>query len=193
MLYTKDLLRVKPTEFNLAPGRILISVPLYNDAFFNRSVVLLTDYDDEHVAGLIVNHCLPYTVRQLVNEIQTDSPIYLGGPVQPEALFLIHNFDSCKAAARILPNIYVGYNEVLLALIEHHAIDTLRYKFLMGYSGWSKGQLEDEVKKNMWVIGNPTPDLIFSSHSEQIWPSAIKVLGEDYDHWLKIPSNISLN
>jgi len=193
MPYTKDLLRVKPTEFNLAPGRILISVPLYNDAFFNRSVVLLTDYDEEHVAGLIVNHSLPYTVRQLVNEIQTDAPIYLGGPVQPDALFLIHNFDNCKAAARIMPNIYVGYNEILLALIEHHAIDTLRFKFLMGYAGWSKGQLEEEVKKNMWVIGNPTPDLIFSTHSDQIWPSAIKVLGDDYVDWLKMPSNISLN
>lgn len=193
MPYSKDMLTIKPTEFGLAPGRILISVPLYNDAFFNRSVVLLTDYDHEHAAGLIVNHKLPYSVRQLVNEIHTDEPIFLGGPVQPDALFLIHTFDSCKASYRILPNIYIGYDDILLALIEHHAIDTLHFRFMMGYAGWSPGQLEEEVAKNMWIIANPTSDLIFSNDIDLIWTNAVKFLGDDYNDWLKMPYNLSLN
>ena len=81
MPFEKDLLAVKQTEFDLASGRILISVPYYNDTFFNRSVVLLTDYEDEHVAGLILNHKLPYAVKQMVDGLRVDAPMYLGGPV----------------------------------------------------------------------------------------------------------------
>lgn len=193
MPFEKDLLAVKQTEFALAPGRILISVPYYNDTFFNRSVVLLTDYEGDHIAGLILNRRLTYTVRQLVDGIHSDAPMYLGGPVLPTALFLLHTFDSCKDSARIAPGIYVGYDQVLLALIEHNAIPTLKYRFMMGYSGWSPGQLEDELARNMWVVGNPTPELVFNTNADKMWERAVQVLGKDYQHWLNVPEYINLN
>ncbi len=193
MPYTKDLLAVKPTEFSLAPGRMLISVPYYNDAFFNRSLVLLTDYDEEQCAGLILNYQLEYTVNQLVDELLVPSPMYVGGPVLPSALFLLHNFERSTASSKILPNIYVGYDKVLLALIEQNAIPTLRYKFFMGYAGWSPGQLEGELRKNMWVVGNPTPDLVFNTEAKDMWPMAVRMLGHEYAHWLNIPKYINLN
>lgn len=193
MPFEKDLLAVKQTEFELASGRILISVPYYNDTFFNRSVVLLTDYEDEHVAGLILNHKLPYMVNQMVDGLRVEAPMYLGGPVLPTALFLIHSFDSCKDSARIAPGIYVGYDQVLLALIEHNAIPALKYRFMMGYAGWSPGQLEQEIARNMWVVGNPTPELIFHTEPDKMWEKAVQVLGKDYRHWLNVPEYINLN
>lgn len=193
MPYQKDLLKVVPTEFDLAPGRLLISVPYYNDTFFNRSVVLLTDYDKEHVAGLILNHQLVYSVRQLVAEIHTDDPMFLGGPVLPTALFLLHNFENCKDAAAVAPGIYVGYDQILLALIEHRAIPSLRYRFLMGYAGWSPGQLEREIARNMWVVGNPTPELVFQTRPDQMWERSVRILGKEYEHWLRVPEFINLN
>jgi len=193
MPFEKDLLAVKQTEFELASGRILISVPYYNDTFFNRSVVLLTDYEGDHIAGLILNRRLPYTVGHLVDGIHSDAPMYLGGPVLPTALFLLHTFDSCKDAARISPGIYVGYDQILLSLIEHNAIPTLKYRFLMGYAGWSPGQLEGEIARNMWVVGNPTPELVFHTEADKMWSKAVQVLGNDYKHWLNVPEYINLN
>lgn len=193
MPFEKDLLAVKQTEFTLAPGRILISVPYYNDTFFNRSVVLLTDYEGDHIAGLILNRRLTYTVCQLVDGIHSDAPMFLGGPVLPTALFLLHTFESCKDSARIAPGIYVGYDQVLLALIEHNAIPTLKYRFMMGYSGWSPGQLEGELARNMWVVGNPTPELVFHTEPDKMWKKAVQVLGKDYRHWLDVPEYINLN
>lgn len=193
MHHYRDLLKVKQTEFGLAPGRLLVAVPYFNDAFFNRSLVLLTDYDKENCAGLIVNHQLQYPVHELVDELQVEDKMYLGGPVLPSALFLLHNFESCTASSKIVPNIYVGYDKVLLALIEHRAIATLKYKFLMGYSGWSPGQLEDEIAKNMWVIANPTPDLVFNTPPEEMWNKAVRTLGPEYAHWLNVPKYINLN
>ena len=162
MPYNSDLLKVKQTEYSLTAGRILISVPYYNDAFFNRSVVLLTDYDQQHCAGLIVNHRLPFPVRDLVDELPIDAPMHLGGPVMPTALFLLHNAN-------------------------------LRYKFLMGYAGWAPGQLEGELRRNMWVIGNPTSDLVFRTEPEKVWEQAVRILGPEYKHWLQVPKFINLN
>ncbi len=186
-------MKVKQTEFSLAPGRLLVSVPYYNDAFFNRSLVLLTDYDEEHCAGLIVNHRLPYKVRELVDDLLVDAPMFLGGPVLPSALFLLHNFESCTSATKIVPGIYVGYDKKLLALIEYNAITTMKYRFMMGYAGWSPGQLEEELAKNMWVVANPTPDLVFNTEPDKMWAKAVQILGPDYKHWLHIPKYINLN
>ena len=188
-----DFLNVEPTGIVPDAGCLLISTPYFNDPFFNHSVVLLTDYEEEHTAGLIINRPLPHSVREVVNEIKVDAPIFFGGPVLTEAVFLLHNFDSCPEASRLLPNVYVGYNPVLLAVIEHNAIPNLKHKFLLGYAGWAPGQLEDELLNNMWVVAPATHSLVFDTPAEEIWPLAVKRLGKPYEHWLRIPKNITSN
>jgi len=188
-----DFLDAQPTGVPLEAGRILISTPYFNDPFFNHSVVLLTDYEEEHTAGLILNRPLPYTVREVVNEIKVDDSIFFGGPVLTEAVFLLHNFDSCPEASKLLPDVYVGYNPVLLAVIEHKAVPNLKHKFLLGYAGWSPGQLEDEILNNMWVVASASHSLVFDTPADQIWTRAVSRLGKNYEHWLKIPKIISSN
>lgn len=193
MPFVRDLLKIQQTEFELRSGRILISVPFYNDVVFNRSVVLLTDYSSECVTGLMLNRRLPYTVNQLVPELNVEASMFLGGPVQLELLSLVHNFGSCRKASVIAPEICVGYDQILLSLIEQSAISGMRYRFMMGYAGWSPGQLESEIQRNMWVIGNPTPDLVFKTPPDEVWTRAVRVLGEEYADWLRIPVSISSN
>jgi len=188
-----DLLHIKPTGLPLSAGRLLVSTPYFNDPFFNHSVVLLTDYEEEHTAGLIINRQLPHNVYDLVNEIRVEEPIFFGGPVLTEAVFLLHSFESCPEASRLLPGVYVGYNPVLIALIEQHAITNLKYRFLLGYAGWSPGQLEDEIRRNMWVVAPATQSLVFDTPADEIWTRTVRRLGPAYEHWLKIPKNIAYN
>ena len=188
-----DLLHIKPTGLPLSAGRLLVSTPYFNDPFFNHSVVLLTDYEEEHTAGLIINRQLPHNVYDLVNEIRVEEPIFFGGPVLTEAVFLLHSFESCPEASRLLPGVYVGYNPVLIALIEQHAITNLKYRFLLGYAGWSPGQLEDEIRRNMWVVAPATQSLVFDTPADEIWARTVRRLGPAYEHWLKIPKNITYN
>ncbi len=193
MDYYDDLLHIEPTALAPEAGRLLISTPYFNDPFFNHSVVLLTDYEEEHTAGLIINRPLPHTVYDVVNEIRVDDPIFFGGPVLAEAVFLLHSFDACPEATRLLPGVYVGYNPVLIAVIEQHAIANLKSKFLLGYAGWSPGQLEDEIQRKMWVVAPATKSLVFDTPPQDIWTRAVTRLGKSYDHWLKIPKNIGYN
>jgi putative transcriptional regulator len=69
----------------------------------------------------------------------------------------------------------------------------MRYRFFVGYSGWSPGQLEGELAKNMWVIGAATPELVFDTPIPKIWETAVRNLGDDYLHWLKLPRIIGSN
>ena len=188
-----DLLRIEPTGLSLEAGRLLVSTPYFNDPFFNHSVVLLTDYEEEHTAGLIINRQLSHSVYSLLNDIRVDDPIYFGGPVLPEAVFLLHSFDSCPEATRLLPGVYVGYNHVLIAVLETRAIPNLKSKFLLGYAGWSPGQLEDELERNMWVIAPATQSLVFDTPADEIWTRTVRRLGPRYEHWLRFPKNIAYN
>lgn len=141
MTSVEDFFYVKPTEFSLTAGRILISVPFYNDPFFNRTVVLLTDYEENSCAGLVLNKASRLSVRRVADNIRLDDYLFIGGPVMPEGIFCIHNFENSKASVKLLPGIFIGTDEVLIALMEHRAIPNMKYRFFVGYAGWSPGQL----------------------------------------------------
>lgn len=193
MIAPEEFFNIKPTDFDLTSGRILISVPFFNDAFFNRSVVLLIDYDEVSCAGLVLNKASFLSIRKVVTDIKLDDRIHAGGPVMPDGVFCLHNFSSSKAATKLIPGIFVGYDEVLLSLMEHKAIPQLKYKFFVGYAGWSPGQLESEIKKGMWVIGAATPELVFDTPPNKIWETAVRNLGKEYLHWLKLPRTFGSN
>lgn len=193
MTSVEDFFYVKPTEFSLTAGRILISVPFYNDPFFNRTVVLLTDYEENSCAGLVLNKASRLSVRRVADNIHLDDYLFIGGPVMPEGIFCIHNFESSKASVKLLPGIFIGTDEVLIALMEHRAIPNMKYRFFVGYAGWSPGQLEGELNKNMWVVGTATPELVFDTPANKMWETAVRTLGPDYLHWLKLPRMIWSN
>ena len=54
-------------------------------------------------------------------------------------------------------------------------------KFISGYAGWSKGQLENEIKNGDWIVQKAINDLIFGTDCEKVWNNAIESLGFNYD------------
>lgn len=188
----EDFLKVKPTNLDALEGRILISVPFYNDPFFNRSVVLLTDYDNKNCVGLILNKKSSYRVKDLMIENKIKESLYFGGPVVDKMIFVVHNFASPKYS-KLLPGIYTGFDIDFLKMVEQKKNRKLHFKFFVGYSGWLPGQLKQEIEQNMWVVGNANPDLIFNTEPNKIWETAVHNLGEEYQHWLQIPEYLSYN
>jgi len=189
----EKILEVKPTTLKPMAGRILISVPFFNDPFFNRTVVILIDYDDESCVGLILNKEAGCTVSKAAPDLKIDTPLNIGGPVFHEQVFALHNLSACVHAEKLIPGVFVGYDDVFLALAEYHAIPGLKYKFFLGYSGWAPGQLEAEIEQKMWVVSNASSDLLFNTPSLKIWETAVRQLGKDYAHWLEIPELLSSN
>jgi len=187
------LFHVQPTLLKPTTGRVLISVPYCSDPIFNRSVVLLIEKDEECCVGLALNHELNCTVSHALTGVDIDMPIFAGGPVMHQTAFALHNFESCQQSEEILPHVYTGYDEVLLAIFEHTAIPKMNFKFFIGYSGWSPGQLEDEISKKMWVVAEGNEELVLKTPTPKVWEKAVRSLGKEYAHWLEVPKNIHDN
>ena len=84
-----------------------------------------------------------------------DIPIYLGGPVASNRLFFVHALgDIIPNSVAINANLYFdGDFDVLKAYILNGHRITDRVKFFLGYSGWEKGQLKNEIISNSWAVG----------------------------------------
>ena len=165
-------------------GHLLIAEPsTIGDLSFNRSVVLLADHTSDGSVGFILNKPLGYTIHDLIPEIQGNFKIYNGGPVEQDNLYFIHNVpDLIPESIEISNGIYWGGDfEKLVELIKNGKADPARIRFYIGYSGWSNGQLSDELKEKSWLTVKATRKLIFHQHYEEIWKDALKSLGGDYE------------
>lgn len=192
MDYLQDYMKVKPTGIKLREGKMLISVPFYNDYYFNHTVVLLSDYSDKATAGLILNRPTEVKVNEEIKEWSHLDRIFLGGPVGMDGIAILHNYNhpSCE---EVVNGIYSGATEAVLQVINNQKVPSIKYRFYVGYAGWSKGQLESEVSRQMWVIADCMPELIWDTPPDMVWASAVKALGKNYAHWLNIPEDVHSN
>lgn len=178
-------------------GRLLISEPFMIDPNFKRSVVLLTEHNQEGTVGYILNQASNLLLKDVMADLwEADNQVYFGGPVASDTLHFIHRcYDKLQSGEEIGEGIYWGGNyETLKILINSNAIDEKDIKFFMGYSGWGEGQLEKEIKQNAWMVSNIShPDIIFTYDEEQLWRDVVVNLGPKYAHISNFPTDPSLN
>ncbi len=80
------MISLKPTK-----GKLLIAEPsILSDSSFNRSVVLLTEHNENGSVGFIFNKPAPYKIKDLIPEIDSSLKIYFGGPVSEDNLYFVH-------------------------------------------------------------------------------------------------------
>ncbi len=182
---------------NLEPkkGRLLLSEPLSNDLFFNRSVVFLTEHNNNGSVGFTLNKTTKIKLPELIDGISRKIPVYLGGPVGENTLHFIHNLgEIIDESIKIINNIYWGgnFNQVI-DLINDGIINNNNSIFFIGYSGWEKNQLNNEIKKNYWLVTEANQEIIFSKNNETLWKNIVKTFDNKYKLWQNIPINPNLN
>ena len=144
-------------------GKILISAPYLND-IFKRSVILLTENDENGTVGFIINKPLRLKIHEVVEDFPNfDAIVHLGGPVQPDMLNFIHKAgDIIDGGYEISNGIYWGGNfETFKILAEAGSLNPSDIRFFLGYAGWNPNQLKNELKTNSWYINNLPIDDIF--------------------------------
>ena len=178
-------------------GNLLIAEPsTLGDFSFNRSVILLAEHNDEGSVGFILNKPLNYTINDLVPEIEANFEVYNGGPVEQDNLYFIHTVpDIIPSSIEIANGIYWGGDfETTKSLINSGKISKNKIRFFLGYSGWSKNQLESELKENSWIIvENTQKSKLLSKSSQDFWKEKIDELGGEYVLFSNAPSDPMLN
>jgi len=78
-------------------------------------------------------------------------------------------------------------------MIKNEELEQNKIRFYIGYSGWSSGQLDDELKEKSWLTVKATRKLVFHRKFEEIWKEALKHLGGDYEMMINFPIDPQLN
>ena len=155
-------------------------MPHMNDPFFSKSVVLICDHNSHGSMGVILNKKLDqekFNLRSGDEALNNEKVIFFGGPVMINFTLLLHDEKKLEDSSyKISKNLFLsnlGFNEKKIRISNK--------KCISGYAGWSKGQLENEIKNGDWIVQKARNDLIFGIDCEKIWNNAIESLGFNYD------------
>ncbi len=166
---------------------LLIAMPSMDDPNFNHTVTLICQHDEQGAFGVMVNRPLELTVGELLAQldIEVDDPIIAGksalsgGPVQSEQGFVLHDSDrSWDSTLRIDDNISITSSKDILVDLARGA-GPAHFLLILGCAGWSPGQLEQELKDNIWLTCTSDNAILFDMPYPHRWKGAASTLGVD--------------
>lgn len=178
-------------------GKILIASPFLDNSAFERSVILLLTNDNGFM-GIVMNKIChtPQNANTLLDNLKDGPtiPLYDGGIVDKDILFCVHQNRNIKNSLCLQNGLYVNGD---ITQIEDMALKekdlSHKAKFFVGYAGWSEGQLEDEIADGSWIVSNADIDLFFTIDIDQMWSTALRLMGEPYSIWTQFPLEPLLN
>ena len=175
-------------------GHLLIASPALIDPNFRRTVVLVTEHTDDGAAGLVLNRPslveVGAAVPQLEELVDEDEQVWVGGPVQPEAVLVLGEFlDPDDAAVPLFDSL--GFPS--LSEPDDIAPATTRLRVFAGYAGWGAGQLEAEVAEEDWILEPALPDDAFTDDPEELWRDVLRRKGGVYELVARMPEDPRVN
>lgn len=177
-------------------GSLLIANPFLKDPNFIRSVVFVCDHKEEGSFGFVLSQPFDFKLNDLVPDFKDyPLPVYTGGPVQPDSLHFLHQYpDIIPGGEEVMNGVYWGGNfESLSVNLLNNGLNTKKIRFFIGYSGWSEGQLEEEMKIDSWLTTRATRKLLFDTRPQNIWKESLRHLGGDFEELINYPLDPQLN
>jgi putative transcriptional regulator len=176
-------------------GKLLVASPALVDPNFARSVVFITEHNEEGAMGIVLDRpsetLVGDAVPQLNEVADADAPVYVGGPVQPTALVVLAEFSDPEAAAWIVVA-DVGFASAD-ADMDELPDAVRRARVYAGYSGWGPGQLEAELELDSWIVEPPLPKELFPDDPEALWSDVLARKGGQYALVARMPVDPSVN
>lgn len=174
----------------------MLSEPYLADPNFERTTVLLTEHNDTGTVGFILNKPSDSRVGEIMEDLKgLDSRIFIGGPVEQDTLHYIHRIATLDDAIEIQPGLFWGGNfDQLISMVDTHQVLITDIKFFLGYSGWSPGQLDEELKIESWIVSDLTSEqLVFETDPEKMWKQAMRDLGGRFTVYSNYPADPRMN
>ena len=191
---SKNIFKVNPTGIKLETGTVLISSPFMEDGLFGRSIVLITDCTDNNGAiGLVLNKATEIFINDVSENFPIENmPLFAGGPVQSERLFILHKYGKIiDDSVHVIDDIYWGGDKQQIEdYINQGLIEPSKIKFFLGYSGWAANQLKEELETESWIISDLSSSInILDSlnGTDNLWKNFVLKFGDKYKKWLTFP------
>lgn len=175
----------------------MISEPYLPDPNFERTVILICEHDENGTIGFVLNRLAEGSLVDVIDEVGGfDAKLFIGGPVQQDTLHFIHRHEPLvDSSNEIMDKAYWGGDyDRLLQMINTRSIDLEDVKFFIGYSGWSPGQLMDELKAHSWIVmKGVTSEMIFDWNNQDLWKACLNSMGGKFKLMSNYPKDPRLN
>jgi putative transcriptional regulator len=186
-LVTAALLGAVPPKLERGPehpslvGQVLVASPKIADPRFHRTVLLIVRHSKEGALGITINRPMgELSLASLLamlgengSSVDGRVQIFAGGPVQPEAVFVVHSTDYTRSETIPIN----GHVAVTSSSPIFHDIGSnkgpRKTLIAFGYAGWGPSQLEGELARNDWFTATADAELIFEERRERVWDSAM--------------------
>ncbi|MEP7321200.1 MAG: YqgE/AlgH family protein [Saprospiraceae bacterium] len=178
-------------------GKLILAEPFMQDPHFKRSVVFLCEHNQKNGSvGFILNKPLNAKINDMVQDFpEIDAHLYYGGPVGTDTLHYIHNVgDLLEESVPVIRGVYWGGNfEKLKFLINQQLVGPQNIRFFIGYSGWTKGQLIEELHIGSWIMAEGDPNYVFKINSNKLWKRVLDDKGNTFSVISDMPDQIIWN
>ncbi|HRQ89278.1 MAG TPA: YqgE/AlgH family protein [Bacteroidia bacterium] len=178
-------------------GSLILADPSLREPAFFRSVLLLTEHSrctgafgyilnrplGRHVGDLLSRDILPGEVRRQL----ADVPVFMGGPVSTEHL-TFSALGWSEIDGRLQYATHLSAQEAAM-----HQMEGFQIRAFVGYSGWSEGQLEDELEHRAWITHAPGRFVVEEAHTDHLWRDLLRELSPWHKLVADEPDNLWLN
>lgn len=178
---------------NFLQGKLIVSSPSLIDPNFRKTVVLIAHHDEEGALGLVLSRPSDVAAVEAVPVLDglpgAEDPVFVGGPVQPEAFMVLAEFEDVdEAAAPIIDGL--GF---VPADAEPGDLAIKRLRLFAGYSGWGSGQLEDELAEDSWIVVDAAAEDAFADDPDVLWRTVLQRKGGAFSLMENMPFDPGLN
>jgi putative transcriptional regulator len=168
-----------PAQFTA--GQLLVANPEMADPRFAEAVIYMVKHNSEGAFGLVINRPLARgPIKDLLrgfgiedSEARGEIIIHYGGPVGPNAGFVLHSDDVVlEDSEKVKDGIAMTANAELIHEMAQGK-GPRQSLVIIGYSGWAPGQLERELEAGAWHVVPADKDLVFSAEADKKWTQAL--------------------
>lgn len=175
-------------EGGFLSGQLLIAMPGISDPRFERSLILVCAHDAQHAMGIALNRPVEgLTVPDLLERLEiamtadmAEDLVLMGGPVDIERGFVLHTNDyQGEHSLDVDGGLKLTTTREVLEAMGRPGHNPRRAILALGYAGWGAGQLEREIRENVWLTVAPDEALVFDDDYDTKWSRALGKLGID--------------
>ena len=174
-------------------GQLLSAMPGITNPRFESTVIYVCTHTEEGAMGLVINkQCENINFPDLLTQLNIDQSknnknkvelskilLHEGGPVESGRGFILHSADYVQESTLIISETMALTATIDILTSIAIGDGPQDYLIALGFSGWGRGQLENEIRNNSWLSIEADEELVFRTDIGLKMPRAMAKLGVD--------------
>ncbi|HEY3077510.1 MAG TPA: YqgE/AlgH family protein [Burkholderiales bacterium] len=156
---------------------LLVAKRQLKDRIYGNTILIARPLGDDRHVGFIVNKPTTMTLGKLfpkhIPSQKVVDPVYLGGPTGPEVIFaMIKGRESPGGRSlQLAPGLFVAFDSAVVDRIIESQPQQAR--FFAGMVLWQPMELGEEVKRGLWYVLEPQPEILLRKSTDGLWEELV--------------------